>query len=468
VNAASLGCALLFLAPFAGVGLFAAGLGARAAGAGDWSQAGFLAIFALVFGGVGFGGAAAVLAGRRRANDELARQARQPDAPWLWRADWAARRVSDSARREMRLAWGVAAFWTLVSAPAAVLGLRAAREQGNRAALLALVFPTVGVGLLIRAVRLTLRFRRYGTSWLELGTLPAAVGHALEGTVHAPPALRPADGFVVTLSCIRRVTTGSGRSRSTSETVLWQEVRRVPGAAGEVPVAFAIPADAQPCQTPTPDDRTLWRLAVTAEVPGVDYSAVFEVPVFRTAASALPPTGDELAVAAETALPADYRQPTGSRIQVSTTRRGTEIYYPLARNPAVAAGLTAFLALWAAATWATLRLHAPPIFPLVFGGVGVLLAVAALDQWLGVTRVLVADGSVSVASGWLAPRGARTLARAEIAEVATRIGLQAGGTPYYDITVVTKSGRRVTAGRGVRDKREAEWLAATMRSALER
>ena len=44
-----------------------------------------------------------------------------------------------------------------------------------------LLFPLVGIGLLVWAIRATLRYRRYGISLLELTTLPAPVGHALEG-----------------------------------------------------------------------------------------------------------------------------------------------------------------------------------------------------------------------------------------------------------------------------------------------
>jgi hypothetical protein len=44
--------------------------------------------------------------------------------------------------------------------------------------------------------------------------------------------------------------------------------------------------------------------------------------------------------------------------------------------------------------------------------------------------------------------------------------MQAGGRPYYDIVAVTKNGRKVTAGHSVRDKHEAEWLAATVQHAL--
>jgi hypothetical protein len=102
----------------------------------------------------------------------------------------------------------------------------------------------------------------------------------------------------------------------------------------------------------------------------------------------------------------------------------------------------------------------------VFGLFGLLLLIVVLDQWLTVTRVTAGDGAVTVATGWLLPRGERTLRAAEVAGVTTRIGSQAGRTPYYDVTLLTTAGKRVAAGRGIRDKREAEWLAATITSAL--
>ena len=346
----------------------------------------------LTFGGVGIGGIVAAFAGRRKLEEGQAREGRNPGAPWLWREDWASRRIADGSRTQVWFAWGFAALWNLVSLPSAVLAVRAALNDGNRVALIALLFPLVGAGLLVWAVRATLRYQRYGVSLFELATLPAPVGHALEGTVRAPAELRPPEGFQVVLSCVRRVTTGSGRNRSTSETVLWQDERRVRATGTGIPIAFAIPPDAMPSDSTHASDRTLWRLAVSAEVPGVDYAATFEVPVFRTAASDQPRTDEERAVAGQSAIPANYRQPAGSRIEVSTTRRGTEILFPRARNPGMAAGVTVFLAIWLGATWATIALHAPLVFPIVFGAFGVLLTFLALDQWLRVTRVTAGDG----------------------------------------------------------------------------
>lgn len=462
----AVGCAVLFLLPFAAVGIGTAVAAVHAAAMRDWGRAGFLGIFALTFGGVGIGGIVTVLRGRGAAEATLALEARHPEAPWLWREDWAARRITDASAAEMGFAWAFTILWNLISIPSAVLAVRAALQQGNRAALIALLFPAVGAGLLVWAVRATIRRRRFGTSVLELGTLPAIVGHALEGTLRTPAGLRPPEGFRVVLSCIRRVTSGSGRNRSTSERILWQEEHRAGASGIGVPVAFAIPADAAPSDPGRGDDRTLWRLEVSAEVPGVDYAAGFEVPVFRTAESALPRTQAEQAVAARAAVPGDYRQPAGSRILVSKTRRGTEIYFPRARNPGMAASLTVFTLIWAAALWATIAFDAPVIFPIVFGAFGILLLFLVIDQWMGVARVTADRDGVTIAKGWLVAGRERTLRAADVAEVTTQIGSQAGRTAYYDVTIVTAGGKRVTAGGGIPDKREAVWLAATVQAAL--
>jgi len=232
------GCIALFLLPFAGVGVFAAVQTVRMVAMGDWKQAAFFAIFAITFGAVGIGGLIALARGRRRLADVEAARAGHPDEPWLWRADWAAGRIEDSNRTTARFAWGFVALWNLVSLPAAYFGVRAALEEGNRAGLVALVFPVAGLALLVWAARISARVQRFGVSRLELETRPAAIGRSLSGTVLAPLPLTPANGFRVVLSCIRRVTTGSGDDRSTSERVLWQEEQQVPG----FPATTATPA----------------------------------------------------------------------------------------------------------------------------------------------------------------------------------------------------------------------------------
>jgi hypothetical protein len=470
----AVGCVVLFLLPFAAAGTFCAVQAIRMASAGVWHDAAFLGIGALAFGGVGFGGLVGMRVGYQRMKETESLQAAHPEEPWLWRRDWASGRIEDSTRDTLLAAWIFAALWNVVSLPAAYVGVRNALYGGNRAALVALLFPLAGMWLLARAVQATIRKQKYGVSRLELSTRPGVVGHALAGTVRAPVGLEPPEGFQVSLTCIRRRTSGSGKGRSSSDSILWQEERRTPGKQSRdyagmntsIPIAFRLPTDVEPCDATNVDDRVLWRLQVSAGVPGVDYESVFEVPVFRTSASAELPSSDETSSAGGLPAPAAYQRPADSPISVTTNRRGTEILFPAARNPGAAMSLTAFMAIWFGALGVQLYVKAPIIFPIVTGLFGILIVFGVLDLWLRVSRVTVDGAGIVVASGYLEPGNERRLSAAEISDVVTSIGMQAGNTVYYDVVIRCKNGKKTTAGRSVRDKREAEWLAATIKQAL--
>jgi hypothetical protein len=457
------------------VGIFTAGLALHAATGRRWHDVLLNGLFAVVFGGVGVGGTRLLLLARRKLQEQEQLKAKHPAEPWQWRKDWSSGRIEDSSTQILWLAWVFAAFWNLVSFPAGLIAVRSAWQQHNPAIYIALLFPAIGTGLLVWAVKASLRYKRYGSSRLELTTVPASIGHSLEGMVRATGMLQPPGGFRLTLSCVRRLTTGTGSSRSTSEGILWQDQHPVTGAAirdpegwaTRIPVAFRIPADALGCTSENPDDVILWRLTVTASVPGVDYASIFEVPVFRTAASAEAPTRREAEIDEEESRAiAEYRQPPGSRIQVSASGAGVAIVFPAARNPGAAAGVTAFGLIWGSLTWALIHFHAPLIFPIVFGGFELLLVWFSLQLWLGVSRITATAGSLLVASGLGEAARERSVATSSIADVTTAIGMQAGATPYYDVVVQQKDGKKVVAGRAVRDKREAEWIALTIKRGL--
>jgi hypothetical protein len=213
-----------------------------------------------------------------------------------------------------------------------------------------------------------------------------------------------------------------------------------------------------------PRDQIVWRLRVAAEVPGIDYDAAFDVPVFRTAESDLPET--ENPGPAARVKPAEYQQPADSRIAVSTSRRGTEIFFAAGRNLGVATGWTAFTVLWTAVVTVLFLSDVPILFPIVFGLFELLLVLGALDQWLGVSRVTADRGTLSIERGYVVPGRAHVIEGGRIADITTKIGMQAGSRPYYDIVIVRKDGKRMTAGRGLRNKREAEWLVERLKIAV--
>jgi len=468
-TAVAYGCFLLFLLPFCLTGIFMAIMAIREALAGDWGEAGLVLIFALVFGGAGFGLLAAALRGRQRLQEEEQRRGEHPGEPWLWRRDWAAGRIEDSNRREMYGAWAFALFWNLISWAVAPLAfIQGYLRDGEAAALLALIFPLVGLGLLAWAIRATIRHRKFGVSVFRMASVPGVIARKLEGVILTNAHIRPDDGFRLTLSCVNRITTGSGKSRSTKEDILWQDERvlervsHVGGRATALPVTFRLPGDARQSDTSDTRNEIVWRLEARAEVPGVDYQAKFEVPVFRTPESELPlPPEAEETLAVE---PAEFRQPPDSRIYVTRHVRRTEIYFAPARNLGAAAGITVFFIIWTAITLALPRLGAPFIFPVVFGLFDALLLIVVFQLWLGSTRVTLTPDAARVVYG---PFGrCRTIAADDIDDIVLKIGMQAGKRPYYDIQIARADGKKLYAGRSVRDKREAEWLVETMAEAL--
>ena len=73
---------------------------------------------------------------------------------------------------------------------------------------------------------------------------------------------------------------------------------------------------------------------------------------------------------------------------------------------------------------------------------------------------------MTVQSGWLGGGSTRQIAFSEIASITDRIAAQQGGgsgTPYYDIELRLIDGRKITLGRTLRNKQEAEWLTGEMR-----
>src|SRR5262249_3515836 len=158
-------------------------------------------------------------------------------------------------------------------------------------------------------------------------------------------------------------------------------------AGTTIPVAFRIPFDAQPTEKFSPGNEFLWLLEAVGAVPGGDYHDTFEVPGFRTAQSAS--TGQSAREPLFAARAMNLQAPAQPTIQVRPVAEGTEFYFPAARNTSFGISTTLFAAIFGGAGYFLTHTRAPFIFPVAFGGFGVLLAYLSLNIWLGTTRVVI-------------------------------------------------------------------------------
>ena len=460
----------LFGLPFAGFGLFALSQAIRMAHAGPGnSPFWFPLLFGFVFSGVGFGLIFVAIYGGKYAQRQQRLQVEHPTEPWLWRADWAQGRANSTTRTKMLAGWAFAIFWNAISMPVAFLVLPQAARQKGPIAYVGLIFPVVGRFLLIYAIRRTIAFFEFGNTYFEMSTVPGVVGRELKGLIQARFPHSPDHGIHLRFSCVHRVTTGSGNSQSTSETILWRDEADLssgqlcPGPTGTtIPVEFRIPLDAQPTEKRNVRDQFVWLLEALADVPGVDYHDVFEVPVFRTQQTPAQPEAEKFAMPATAQSVA---RPDSLTVEVRQNADGTEFYFPAARNKNFAASTTAFLLIFSAVTFFLIH-HAPILFLLAFGFFSLLLLYITVQLWLGTTRVAIGSGGATLQAGLLGGGKVRQIPLSEIASINDRITSQQGGgtgTPYYDIVLTLRDGKKLTLGRTLRDKHETEWLLGEMR-----
>ncbi|MES9993881.1 MAG: DUF3592 domain-containing protein [Candidatus Thiodiazotropha sp.] len=341
-----------------------------------WGMVGFNAIFIVLFGGAGLGLIIFGLRGKRVIDTPEA-----AEKPWLARPEWADNRILSGARVGMYTFWGFTVFWNALSIPAAFAVPEVWRKEGALA-LLVLLFPLIGMGLLYWTVKKTLEWRRFGYTPLTLDPFPGAIGGDVGGEIEVD--IPYAMGLVceVTLSSLYSYESGSGKNRSRSEDVKWQDSgyaqveRSVRGI--RLSFRFSVPEGLNPSEEET-GNYHLWRLTIKLEQPGIDLDRSYTIPVYATGEKSRfqhldsgresPQGMPELS--AEMALPLH--------------RNGTlqELYYPMLRQPLFSTLFTVIGGVFAIAgvvLWGKAAQEGMPLYFLggIFTFLGSITALAGL------------------------------------------------------------------------------------------
>lgn len=471
INAAS-----IFMALFGGV-FFLVGLAMLISGLGDigTSEEGdqwVLAVMGVVFATAG--GAVIVAGFRHRAevNAIEAAKQRHPSEPWMWERKWQTRRIEHHAGWTTVGLWAFAFFWNAIVLTAGALGWEemAAEASEEPAILFVLLFPIIGIGVIVAAVRSTLQWRRFGTSALVLSRIPISLGRDLDGVLELPSDVRNAEEVVATLRCLR--TTRSGKNTTT--TVIWSDERRHPRASMGIgpsgptlAVRFRVPADEPESTVGGGTPSISWELSVSAAVEGVDFSASYPLPVFRT--SDTPEPGSE-----EVERPTIERNERISGVVERTIIRqraadgGATWDYPPMRAPKAAVFLSGFTIVWSAILWLMLTNDAPGIIVAVFGFFEILLIMGTADVLLGRVVVTIDRSGMFVRSGLTTSLSSRQFAASDVLRFRVKGGMTVGSTMFHSIEATLRSGKAMTVGKYLRSRGEAEAIVAEMEEELRR
>jgi len=433
-----------------------------------------IASFFVLFGG---GLILAATKGYALLGKQAALQDAHPNSPWLWRTDWAACRAESQSQKSYIGAWILAGFANLFLFPF-VLGMvpELMRHRDPRV-FVVLVFISLGVVLTVRAIRATIRHERFGNSYFEFDTLPFCMGQRVSGRIHLRLETPATRGIDLRLTCVRRVVSGTGKNSSTSSITLWRADKSVPyeavapGPLGRaIPVDLELPGEGFHTDHTDASDQILWLLHVQADVPGVDYTDNFELPVFRTGdspqtASALSSqpsfAGFGMATQSVDGDSASVPQPARTKVVVSPREGGTEFYFPPFRTPGRALVLLLVSVLFSGAVYLMLHSRVPGFFIALFALTDLFVILGFLHVVFGAATIFVGNGEIR-SNGGLLPVPRRT-PFCDVASIVPVASLQQGGNSdnsIYGIRLRTKAGKQFTLADEISSRQEARWVVS--------
>jgi len=414
------------------------------------------------------GGLIALLFGIKQKKEAIRASAAKDEdheQPWLLRKDWASGKIITSSRKAILILWILVLFWCGGSTIISLVVVESQLHVGNRAALVCLAFPLIGLAAIFFAWRTTLAWRRFGKSIFEMLAVPAPAGGILEGEIQVRGIARPEHGWHLALSCIRRSTSGPTNNPRTTEKILWQDekwlrpdlTQKGPNSTA-IPVFFQLPND-KPDSTPRTGDGIHWRLEAWARLPGPDFHAAFEVPVFRLPE---PPQ-----ISSDTTLPYqlsldEIRKQIHSKIQIADLPDGQEFIFPTGRNPGFAIGATVVCMIWTAIVVLLAFIRAPIPVPLVFGVVDLFMLYFIADLWFRRSHVVISAKTIKIETAWHGFKKQDSIKTSEVANFFAETGTPVGHMTYYDLKLRTRDGKEWLLAKNLGHKPEANWLARQM------
>ncbi len=450
-----------------------------------WEVVAFQTVFGTMFGMVGFGLLTfGVLSGfTTRGSRALALL--HPNEPWLCKPDWAEGKIKSSAKIFTIVLLVVALYWNVASVPAWMAFPRNALDSGHRLALLLLAFPAVGSLLILCAVVSVLRLRKYGQSVFEMASVPGVIGGQLAGVIRVSKKVQPEEGFRLTLNCMHSVTTTTGKKSSTSENVVWQDEQIIAHELSQsdpeqsaIPLLFQIPYECRPTDETDPNNQTVWRLGASAKTPGLDYSATFEVPVFKTPASD-PNFVVDRSLIAQYVAPEDPDRDLHDAGVIKTqspSGEGFRLVFPMGRAIGTGVALMLLGLIFGGVPILMHYLGAPWLLNIVFafgfGAVGLLLLAVSIDVWFYRSVVDVSPAGLTVVGGLFGFGREKQVNAANIEKIEPVNRMSAnqgqGGKIWYDIQVVFRPTKKITIGKRILGKRLANSVIRQIEQALGR
>ncbi len=427
-----------------------------------WGLIGFKSIFLFVFGGVGLG---LMIYALRASKEKNLSAPEYRDRPWLANDDWHGNALKSNSKLTMYVTWGFAAFWNLMSAPLPFVIREEVLEKQNYPALFGLLFPVVGVALIIWATRRTLEWRRLGPAPVTLDPFPGSIGGHVGGTIDINLPYDVSTKFSMTLTCLRSYMSGSGKNRSRQESAVWQDAQIAHTSSSlrgsRLGFQFAVPDGLDESDADQSEDSYyLWRLNLKAELPGVDIDRDYEIPVYATHESSAGLSDVSFEQLRSEQSQADA-QAVEKVINLRFDANGRSMYFPMGRNLMGGFSGLLFGGIFAGTGWFLINNEGHYFMGSIFGGVGLLIIVSALYFVLNSLDVVQFGSDIRTVRRILGiPVKRRSMRRTDFVRFEKKITLksQSGGKHvlYYSVSAIDRNGQKMVIGEGFKSASRAD------------
>ncbi|MBI1320335.1 MAG: DUF3592 domain-containing protein [Candidatus Hydrogenedens sp.] len=445
---------------------------------------GFITIFACVFSTVGLGIVLAVVSSIPQQRALMQASALYPQEPWRWRPDWAEGRIQSSGRLTPLGLFFFGGLWAVFSVPS-LLFLPGAVAQEQYLALLVLLFPAIALLLVVLGLYKLAHWQRFGGATLEIATVPAAAGGYLEGALVVPSGLQGVENLQAVLKCMKSRTVGSGKEKRTSVTTVWQttlpldlpdDSRRFGAGAGRLPFRVQIPFGLPDADVEQSGDLWhKWEFEANAELPGIDFAATFEIPVYTTEESQHMLA--TLEAAGETPLTAETQddlvpEVLDTRIvRIRDTADGRRIFhYGRGRDFAMKFVPLLLGVVFMGVAYGINVADSDVLwfFTGGFGGVGFLMF--SIGLWLSLlsTTVAVRPGSLRVTRSIILYTWGREIPEDELESFEPFTNVTVNDEPRYVIHAKLHNNKKVTVGSGFRGRGQAQAVIQQMSEVMSR
>ena len=334
-----------------------------------------------------------------------------------------------------------------------------------------------------------MQWRKFGDITFQMMSVPGVLGGRLCGTIRIPTVALLKKEMLVTLVCVQRLSSGTGKNRTTITTTLWKTEKKISpkeflqqGRSTAIPVEFYIPCNQPVSKSNNPDKSITWSIHAKAAMPGIDFSASFEVPVFKTPESdaaintAVLDQGRVVTAVDESDHETSCYEPmdeteTGDALRHAglklkpTPSGGIAIISPILRQPMRALSLLFSLLIGVGVFMAIQSVDVPLFFSIVLGVILLVILLLSLDVLVGIHRVIVDKDGIQAQGGPFGRGTSHHLSFNALADIIKRSNSQVNQTKLYTVILRKRDGKRIKAFKGL-ERREAQAVIDALNTAI--